>query len=71
MSTNLRKIAVLCTASASAVEEDQLMKRKLARAQLLWHIIVVTSLVLHLTSVVLSSAMDHGVNITLCLPSIP
>ena len=44
MSTNLRKIAVLCTASASAVEEDQLMKRKLARAQLLWRIIVVTSL---------------------------
>ena len=70
MSTNLRKIAVLCTASASAVEEDQLMKRKLARAQLLWHIIVVTSLVLHLTSAVLS-AMDPGVNITLYLPSIP
>ena len=48
---------MLCTASAG--EEDQLMKRKLGRAQLLWHIIVVTTSCS--TSVVIS-AMYPGVN---------
>ena len=64
MSTNLRKIAVLCTSSGGrSIDEKKISQGAVVVAYNCCYISCSTSVVLR--------AMDPGVNITLCLPSIP